>query len=279
MCTMNPKATFPLFRYLPLELRTKIWHVALPDKDRPGLYPYRRGYWHPRWIPPGDKDFDPSHQPNIDLEFRSDLFDKIKVQLPMLFVNWEARGIALAWAHQKRFKMRFYKNHQCHILTRSFDPMHDALYIAPHQVHSFCEEATERMGYPDICDHIITMAPFLFNAAIPEALLYAEEDDRIRQIFEDFSYLRVIYIVVSRPPKFTDSEVKVQTQWDLVSPPGQRKFIWDPSYRYFDYEGHKFIGNEALYQRIEELGEELVEMLVENKISKFEIRPVLAVRG
>lgn len=64
-----------------------------------------------------------------------------------------------------------------------------------------------------------------------------------------------------------------------MSPPGQRKFIWDPSYRYFDYEGHKCIGNEALYQRIEELGEELVEMLVENKISKFEIRPVLAVRG
>ena len=64
-----------------------------------------------------------------------------------------------------------------------------------------------------------------------------------------------------------------------MSPPGQRKFIWDPSYRYFGYEGHKCVGNEALYQRIEELGEELVEMLVENKISKFEIRPVLAVRG
>lgn len=39
---MSATTTFPHFRNLPQELRDQIWNDALPEKDKPALYPWKK---------------------------------------------------------------------------------------------------------------------------------------------------------------------------------------------------------------------------------------------
>lgn len=274
---MDSSFSFPLFLRLPPELRTQIWRYSLPDEDRPALYPYKRGCWCPRWLSPSDKGYDPKWEPNIDLEFRYDLLDNIEVKLPLVFVNREARGIALAWAHQQGITMRFCKDRQCHIFIRPFNPKRDALYIAPTQLYNFYVESSDRIEEPDLFDRIINVVPVLSRFAVPVALLQAE-DDPLREIFDEFRCLAVLFIIVNTPPEFTDNEMKVQRQWKLESPQGQgRAFFWNHDRRRFDWQDGEYIGDKALYRQIEEASKWLVPTLVTNHVRSFEIRPVFAV--
>lgn len=90
-------STFPHFSSLPPELRHQIWREALPDRDGPALYPYRTGdaYANPTR---GNTDVC-----NVNFEFRHDLLGPVpvEVQQQLVFVNREARGIALAWVREQ----------------------------------------------------------------------------------------------------------------------------------------------------------------------------------
>lgn len=273
--------TFPLFSSLPTELRIKIWRDALPDDDRPALYPYKRGCWCPRWLSPSDPGYDPNCEPNIDLEFRHDLLDHIQVDLPLLFVNWEARGIALSWAHQNDIEMRFYKDRQCHVLTRPFKLEHDVLYIAPNRLNDFYIESIDRIGEPDLFDQCVSVSPALARFAVPWTLLETEEDP-LREMFDDFVCLAVLFVIVNTPPpEFPDNEMKVQRWWELESAEDKqgRAFLWNHERRGFEWEsGENYINNEALYRQIEEASKGLIPTLVGHRTRSFEIRPIFAVR-
>lgn len=209
--TMDSFFTFPLFSSLPPELRIQIWRDALPDQDRPALYPYKRGCWCPRWLSPSDRGNDPKLKPNIDLEFRYELLDDIQVELPLVFVNREARGIALAWALHQGINMCFCKDRQCHIFIRPFNPKLDALYIAPNRLYDFYAESSDRIFEPDLFAQNVNVAPVHSRFAIPETLLQAE-DDLLREMFDEFLCLAMLFVIVNTPPEFTDNETKVQRQ-------------------------------------------------------------------
>lgn len=273
--------TFPLFPRLPTELRMKIWRVALPDEDRPALYPYKRGCWCPRWLSPSDPGYDPNCEPNIDLEFRHDLLEDIQVDLPPVFVNREARGIALTWAHQHDIKMRFCKNRQCHVFTRPFKLERDVLYIAPNRSNDFFVESIDRLEEPDLFDQIVNISPALARFAIPRTQLETEEDP-LREQFDNFVCLAVLFVIVNTPPpEFPDNEMKVQRWWELRSAEGKqgRAFLWNHDRRALEWEnGESYIKDEALYRHIEEASKGLIPTLVGNRIRSFEIRPIFAVR-
>lgn len=51
-------------------------------------------------------------------------------EVPLLFVNREARGIALAWVREQGIEIRPREHRQYPIFVRPFDPMRDVLYVA-----------------------------------------------------------------------------------------------------------------------------------------------------
>lgn len=239
-------AIFPLFSSLPLELRDQIWRDALPDENTIALYPYGRGCWRPQ------------------------------VEIPLVFVNRSARGIALDWVQKQDIEMRFCKDRQCHIFIRQFDLKRDAVYITPDKLYDCCTESLDRIQEPDLFDEIVSFVPALSHFAIPEALLQFK-DNPLHEIFDDFMCLAVLFIIVNPQPDFGDNNIKVQQQWELESIPG-KAFFWNQNHRAFDFEGGENIDDEALYRRIEEAIKGLIPTLIQNRIHSFEIRPACAIR-
>lgn len=237
-------AIFPLFSSLPQELRDQIWRDALPDENTIALYPYGRGCWRPQ------------------------------VEIPLVFVNRSARVIALDWVQKQDIEMRFCKDRQCHIFIRQFDLKRDAVYITPDKLYDRTE-SLDRIEEPDLFDKILSFVPALSHFAIPEALLEIK-DNPLHEIFEDFMCLAVLFIIVNPQPDFADNDIKVQQQWELESIPGMA-FFWNQNDRVFDLDG-EYIGDEALYTRIEEAIQGLIPTLIQNRIHTFEIRPAFAIR-
>lgn len=93
---------FPGFPDLPPELRNKIWRAALPaDIGRP-LYFYRtRPYWCPRRL----EESDPAFLKDVGemaMDFRTDLLgNDEELDVRLVFVNREARAIALFWLEKQ----------------------------------------------------------------------------------------------------------------------------------------------------------------------------------
>lgn len=114
--------SFPLFSNLPLELRNEIWKYALLEKDIPALFPYEIGCWHPLLLSEASAD-------NIRLEFNYTLLEPIPLEVPIYFVNCEARGVALAWARDQGVRTRFCQEVQNHVFVRRFDNEQDTLYV------------------------------------------------------------------------------------------------------------------------------------------------------
>ena len=271
-------STFPYFSSLPAELRNRIWHDALPDKDGPALSFYKKGCWCPRRLSKFDEGYDADDKCNLEFEFRHDLVDHIQVEVPLVFVNREARGIALAWVREWGIEICFRKDRQCHVFVRPFDPVYDALYIAFDKWNDFCCEPYDRLFQSDLFGQIVNVTgPDLTRIAVPEALLRSEVAT-LSEIFEWFFRLAVIFIIVDAQPHLQlENDNMVHRRRELESTQG-RAFFWKDDRGGFDLGDGEYIGDEALYRRIEEANKGLGERLAEYHIRSFEIRPVFAVR-
>lgn len=96
-------ATFHFFAALPAELRNSIWHAALPESIvGPSLYFYRdRRYWCGRRLAESEEGYIAGSRV-MGIKFRSDLLEcNTQFHVPLVFVNQEARGIALAWLQEE----------------------------------------------------------------------------------------------------------------------------------------------------------------------------------
>lgn len=76
----------------------------------------------------------------LPLVFQHHLLDKIQIEIPLAFVNHEARNVALSWIYKQDIKVRFSNNTQPYILTREFDPLSDALYVPFDKISDFLNE-------------------------------------------------------------------------------------------------------------------------------------------
>lgn len=149
---------FPLFSSLPPELRNQIWREAVRGKIGPALYFYSKGYWCPRRLSKFDEGYDPDDEEgNLYFKFRYDFLDHPQLEVPLFFVNREARGIALAWIREQGIKIRFYENRQYPIFVRPFDPMHDARYIARDKWDELLCEPHDRGFQPDHFEKLLNI--------------------------------------------------------------------------------------------------------------------------
>ncbi|KAF2689014.1 hypothetical protein K458DRAFT_291837, partial [Lentithecium fluviatile CBS 122367] len=80
---------------LPTELRNQIRHDALSNEMEPAFAFYKTGCCQPRGA-----------DPDLYVVFRHDLLDAPQIDMPLAFVNHEARGIALAWIREKGLVFR-----------------------------------------------------------------------------------------------------------------------------------------------------------------------------
>ena len=175
-------STFHLFTSLAPELRHQIWHAALPDEIGPALYFYKKGSWCPQHPLPSDErsNFE-NDEPYVDFEFRHDLLDAVQVEIPLFFVNREARHIALAWIHKHNIKMRAYAREcgqlQAPVFVSRFDPIYDTLYIAVDKWDEFLCEPDDRCFQPDMVEQFIHVHPAnVTRIAVPEALFRGESE-------------------------------------------------------------------------------------------------------
>ena len=272
---------FSRFSSLPPELRNQIWHDALPDNDGSVLYPYRKGCWCLRCLSGSDAGYDPYVPANLWLVFCHDLLDHVQVDVPLVFVNREARGIALAWVHEQGIQMRFCEDRECHIFVRSFDPIRDVLYVAVHQFNNFCIEPYDRMFEPDLLNQMFTSDSGLTRIGIPEALLQVESNP-LAGLFEWFDHITTLFILVDTQPDFEDNDTKVQRRWEFESR-RTRAIFWNRNQSRFDWGEGEYVGDEGLYRRIEELGKEvgkefLQDPVLQSRVRSFEIRPIFAIR-
>lgn len=275
--TATSSSTFLHFSSLPSELRNRIWHDALPDKDEPALCFYKKGCWCPRHLSESDEEYDPDGMCNLEFEFRHDLLDHVQVEVPLFFVNREARGIALAWVREQGIALRFCKDRQCYYFVRSFDPMYDTLYLALDRWNDFCFEPDGRLFEPDLLGQMVHhKGQTIPRIAVPEALLPSEAA-ALSEILESYFYPAVLFIIIGAQPdmQLNDEDTRMR-RWELGSTRG-RAFFWNNGHRGFDFGEGECIGDEALYRRIEEASKELAERLAETSNRVFEIRPVLAV--
>lgn len=270
---------FSLFSSLCPELRTQIWRDALPDGIGPALYSYKKGCWCPRRLIESDEGYDPNNDElNLNLEFRHDLLDNIQYHVSLVFVNREARGIAMAWVRQQGLKIQPREDRQGLVFVRSFDPMHDALYIALDRWEDFLNEHYDRQAEPDLLLKLVNVVTNITYIAVPEALLRSETSS-LNEMIWLFSRIEVLFIIVDAPPDLqcADNDIKVQRRWELESTQGG-SFLWNLDSGGFDLGNSEHIGDKTLYRLIEEANKQgLGRELTYHHIHRFEIRPVFAV--
>jgi hypothetical protein len=300
---------FHLFTSLAPELRDQIWRAALPDEVGPVLYFYKKGGWCPRRLLPSDEGYDPENddESNVNFEFRHDVLDAVQVEIPLFFVNREARNIALAWIREHNIEIRVYaRKHeqlQSPVFVIPFDPIHNALYIALDKWDEFICEPDDRCYQPDMVEKLIHIqAAGITRIAMPEALFRGEGEvaaalaelivitiplsflylcfSDLRELQDRwFGLVEVLFILVDTPLDLqpANNGMKIQPRWKLENIEGGT-FFWNHDRGRFDFNESEYIIDEALYKLIEEINEWLGKELVKNSIRSFEVRPVFAVR-
>ena len=273
-------ATFPLFTSLPRELRDQIWRNALPNKVGPALSFYRKGCWCPRRLREFDDGYDPEDdENNLNFEFRHDLLDDIQFEIPLAYVNREARDLAFAWNLEQGIEIRPCKVRPYPFFVRPFDPTRDVLYVALDRWEDFLCEPDDRLFQPDVYEQLFNVKSDLTLVALPVALLRSELASLRQMVFRYLFNLKALFVVVDPQPDLqsTDNEAKVHHRWDFESIQGGALF-WNNDRGGFDSESGEYIGDEAVDRLIEEASRRLGGWLASEQIRSFEVRPVFAVK-
>ena len=175
--------TFPQFSRLPAELRNQIWQGALPDRIEPAICFYKKGCWLPREVAPSDEDYNPDPDGNLYFEFRHDLLDALQLEIPLYFVNHDARSIALGWICKHNVDIRKFQDTPAPVFTCPFKPIRDVLYAAPDTWDDFTREPNDRRFQQDLLDrHLLSGRMELEYIAIPAVWL--RDDDAIKTLVD-----------------------------------------------------------------------------------------------
>lgn len=267
---------FPLFSRLPAELRNQIWHDTLPDQIGPLLYFYRKGCWCPRRLTEVDEDYDTDNDElNLNYEFRYELLDPVRIDVPIFLVNREAHSIASAWVNEQGLTLCSHKDHI--IPVRPFNPLLDTLYVPLENWDDFLREPYDRQFQPDLLNRNVNCPGIAFTRiAVPEPVLHDEEDP-LRDFFEWYERLERLFIIVNAPSELQphDTATRLQQRWELGGKQGPT-YCWNGSG--FGWQGGRLVDDNALCKRIEEVSNGIVGTLTESQKSRFEIQPAFAIK-
>ncbi|KAL7938325.1 hypothetical protein V8C35DRAFT_149161 [Trichoderma chlorosporum] len=284
-------STFPHFSRFPPELRLAIWRHSLPNVDEVTMYKYKKGCWGSRDKPKPEANqvLDPlveDAEDVIDFDFRHEMLDTVPVDVPLAFVNREARDVAMAWNHKRGVEMRFDKHRNCHVFEQRFDPRRDTLFISISKWHDFCLEPSHRLAQPDLSSHTVNSNTELTRIAIP----YVGTDyASLTEVFRWFPHLEVLYIVldirmdpkIERLMKRGDREgardyMRYQ-QWK-VEDAQEKTLVWNDEKRNFEWRGGAGMRNTALYRSMKEMARAVRGRLAKRETGSFKIQPVYAIK-
>lgn len=151
---------FRLFPRLPTELRQQIWNAALPREIGQTLYCYKTGCWEPRQLTEVDEGFEPTHETNLYLTFQEELLDPVLFEIPLLFVNREARIVAQQWLTRHGIDSYQSKDDHSIVFACRFNTDRDSLYVDHDALSYFIVEPGEREFALDL-----TGKPLMFSPA------------------------------------------------------------------------------------------------------------------
>ncbi|KAL2823228.1 hypothetical protein BDW59DRAFT_163392 [Aspergillus cavernicola] len=277
------------FTRLPGELRNQIWQLALRDplgQQQQQLCFYKSGCWDPRRLTAADSGYDPDNEEhNLEFEFHHDRLDRVLVEVPLFFVNREARSFARAWIHKQGLQICFDKYTQSLYFVRPVNPKEDILYISKEQFINFLSDPYDRLFQPDLKNHYISWnAPEFRRLALPVALLAEQGPDTLAEVMRDFYLTEIILIVKADPGGlWTEGhEARVRQRWELESTAGIEGPIccWDlvnEQFQWMDRDSTD-ISEYPLKKLLEDACLHLRTELLDNHTQHFKIRLALAVR-
>lgn len=256
--TATESSTFPLFSSLPPELRSQIWRDALPDKARPALYFYKKSCWRSRRL----------SETILNFNFRYDILDEVHFEFSLVFVNHEARRVALAWVHEQGIKIRPRRDKQRPVFVCPFKVKRAPCYVTLDKWEDFLREPDNRTFQPHLSGEIVDIEPDLERIAVPDALLRSKIDTLLEMPWCRFG-VQMLFIPVDAQPH--DGDMTVQKQWKLESIQGE---VFSCNYECASdvFGDSAYIGDEV------QASKKLVEGRTKNDMRNFGIRPIFAVR-
>jgi hypothetical protein len=134
--------------------------------------------------------------------------------MPLLFVNCEARNVALGWLHDKNIQL-----HECSIgggpkaaanpsLIPRYDPEFDVIYLGQSVLDNFCKEPYDLLNELDPTKDpawalkwgkLVTMCNTRFTYFAVSEELFLTNAPGLAKIIETFSWPLVLYVIVNVP--------------------------------------------------------------------------------
>lgn len=198
----------------------------------------------------------------------------VNVELPIAYVNQEARSIALAWAQKHGFKPQRRKD-QYLGFVRPFDVDRDALYLGPHQLEECFYEVFNALMAPEMENIPVSCGCAVKTLAISEKV--ARDPETLSWLREvvDMCMMNVKELLVIVGSSDSDFEEAIrQRRFGFTSAP-MDELSWNKETRRFKFEAEEF---DDLY------GDRTLSRFVENSHGDldfehgFKIRPILAVQ-
>lgn len=272
--------TFTCFLNLPGELRNQIWRETLSIDIEPALFLFKPGLWGPRLLEESEECYTPNKDEwNWTFHWNYRLLDEPHLDIPLVFVNREARSIALEWILEAGIKF-LENNHRIHF-TRSWAMFDDILYIPADQTQQFVLDAVDRFSQPDIEGRNFQGSLSPFHLAVPEAVL--STDTFVPGLLQWYNSTRVLNIVLEPQPDFHSSaDPYLIPRWNLRNV-GRGAFAYNADTEQFLLmDGQdEYIPEDSLSKGVERLFKPLKNEMRDWYRGKgpFEIRTVYAVRG
>ncbi|PYI23541.1 hypothetical protein BO99DRAFT_181500 [Aspergillus violaceofuscus CBS 115571] len=264
---------FSKFRYLPAELRIHIWEDSLPQKLGRPIYRWREGCWQ---LSPSDPN---TGAGQLKLEFRHTLLHNVRIDLPQLCVNQEARAIALGWLQRQGATITVDPAQQPLTVARVFDPMHDALYVcsgASEDYLNFILEPHERLEELD-GQSVTTIPPAVRHIALAREL-FVNSAGLFHDIFHHFRHIQTVYVMEDVPPELDQqTRDKLQDWWELERTTGV-SISWDFTRDRFTRPLSEAADDQRLWGLLNRASVGLRREFSPELQAVFEVYPVVAVR-
>ncbi|KAF2148870.1 hypothetical protein K461DRAFT_297357 [Myriangium duriaei CBS 260.36] len=244
-CDHTP-TSFTLFTRLPPELRLNIWKFALPIRQNESIlyhYKFKLGCWRSRPIDSSDQHLTKFLAISKEVvDFNYDLLQRPVLQLPLAFVNHEARAETLSWDKRGTLSLLPATNAPTDsTFVRSFDPDKDILHFDVTEWDHLLEEVVEAMSRPRsrVDDSLVSWSDAKYIALYKDILQKTNFGLTICfLLWFCFKSLEKIFIVVDgtmQSDGCDPEQIPFGWRQEAVIAEGGRGYIWDPTNNDFEY--------------------------------------------
>ncbi|CAI6334792.1 unnamed protein product [Periconia digitata] len=216
-------SSFPSFSELPAELRNEVWKLSLPDTSAPVLVSLDVNSWNASGT-----------EPDLCVEYQLNKRDPIYYQVPLAFVNHEARSIALAWARKHECTM-LARDGKDPVFARPFDHKKDAIYLDCIDLVDIKHRYMDRTNEPDLLDRDVDIVSDVEYVVSTQSFLQEPTLFSIKDVFDIWPMVHTWYIIEGTPSNFSSHKSKLGgPRWEITSVEGIVS-TWNLEDDCFDY--------------------------------------------